>query len=103
MFSTDEWVLWYFGKLDFSQRGFAISGAVMFLSTQCIAHCLAILSGNMGVAEENLYTLSMKPEFVFPVFVQSPVAKHYFTARLVEEGNVYPDIRMEIKGVHRLS
>lgn len=100
MFSTDEWVLWYFGKLDFSQRGFAISGAVMFLSTQCIAHCLAILSGNMGVAEENLYTLSMKPEFVFPVFVQSPVAKHYFTARLVEEGNVYPDIRMEIKGVH---
>lgn len=100
MFSVDEWVDWYFGKLDFSQKGYGVAGAVMFMSTQCIAHCLAILSGNMGVADEHLYTLQMKPEFVFPVFVQSPVAKHYFTAMLVKEGAVYKDIRMEIKGVH---
>lgn len=100
MFSVDEWVIWYFGKLDFSQRGFGIAGCVAFLATQCIAHCLAILSGNMGVADEHLFTLSMKPEFVFPVFVQSPVAKHYFTAILVKEGSVYKDIKMEIKGVH---
>jgi hypothetical protein len=54
----------------------------------------------MGVADEHLFTLSMKPEYVFPVFVQSPVAKHYFTAKLVEEGKVFKDIVMEIKGVH---
>lgn len=100
MFAIDEWVSWYFGQLKFDQHAFGISGAVMFMSTQCIAHCLAILSANMGVAEENMFTLSMKPEFVFPVFVQSPVAKHYFTAKLVCEGSVYKDIEMEIKGVH---
>ena len=100
MFAIDEWVTWYFGKLLFTQEAFAIAGSVMFLTTNCIAHCLAILSANMGVAEEHLYTLSMKPEFVFPVFGQSPVSKHYFTAMLVKEGSVYKDIRMEIKGVH---
>lgn len=100
MFSIDEWVNWYFGDLRFSQEAYAIAGAVMFMSTQCIAHCLAILSCNMGVADEHLFTLSMKPEYVFPVFVQSPVAKHYFTAKLVEEGKVFKDIVMEIKGVH---
>ena len=100
MFSIDEWVVWYFGKLEFSQHAYGVAGAVMYISTQCIAHCLAILSGNMGVADENLFTLAMKPEFVFPVFVQSPVAKHYFTARLVKEGSVLKDIAMEIKGVH---
>lgn len=100
MFSIDEWVNWYFGDLRFTQEAYGISGAVMFMSTQCIAHCLAILSGNMGVADDMLYTLSMKPEYVFPVFVQSPVAKHYFTAKLVEEGKVFKDIVMEIKGVH---
>ena len=103
MFSVDEWVLWYFGKLNFKQKGFGVAGAVMFITTQCIAHCLAVLSANMGVAEDRLFTLSMKPEFVFPVFVQSPVAKHYFTAMLVKEGAVYKDIKMEIKGVHNVN
>lgn len=103
MFSVDEWVTWYFKDLRFTQEAYGIAGAVMFMTTQCIAHCLAILSGNMGVADENIYTLSMKPEFVFPVFVQSPVAKHYFTAMLVKEGAVYKDIKMEIKGVHNKS
>lgn len=100
MFSVDEWVNWYFGKLVFTQRAYGIAGGVAYLAVQCIAHCLAIMSGNMGVADEHLFTLSMKPEFVFPVFVQSPVAKHYFTAMLVKEGAVYKDIKMEIKGVH---
>lgn len=103
MFSVDEWVMWYFGRLTFSQKGFGVAGAVMFMTTQCIAHCLAVLSANMGVAEDKLFTLSMKPEFVFPVFVQSPVAKHYFTAMLVKEGSVYKDIKMEIKGVHNVN
>jgi hypothetical protein len=103
MFSVDEWVNWYFGHLTFSEKAFGVAGAVMFLSTQCIAHCLAILSSNIGVAEEHLYTLAMKPEFVFPVFGQSPVSKHYFTAILVQEGAVYKDIKMEIKGVHNKS
>lgn len=103
MFSVDEWVTWYFKELNFSQKAYGVAGAVMFITTQCIAHCLAILSGNMGVADENIYTLSMKPEFVFPVFIQSPVAKHYFTAMLVKEGQVYKDIKMEIKGVHNKS
>ena len=100
MFSVDEWVKWHFGDLTFTQEAFGIAGAVMFMATQCISHCLAILSANMGVAKDKMFVLSMKPEFVFPVFVQSPVAKHYFTAKLVCEGSVYKDIEMEIKGVH---
>ena len=75
----------------------------MYLSSSCIAHCLAILSANMGVSKDHLFTLEMKPEFVFPVFGQSPVSKHYFTAQLVKEGSVLPKIKMEIKGVHNIS
>lgn len=100
IFSVDQWVLDYFGKLDFSSKGFAIAGAVAFIASQVNAHCLGVLSGNMGVSKDKIHELQMKPEFVFPVFVQSPVAKHYFTAKLVCEGNVYAELEMEIKGVH---
>jgi hypothetical protein len=42
----------------------------------------------------------MKPEFVFPVFAQTPVAKHYFCSVSVKEGGVYKENEYEIKGVH---
>ena len=100
MFAVDEWVQWYFGKLTFEQKAFAVAGSVMFFATQCISHCLAMFSANMGVDERHLFRLSMKPEFVFPVFAQTSVAKHYFTFKLIKEGMVYAKPDPEIKGVH---
>jgi hypothetical protein len=101
MFSIDDWVKWYFnGDLRFDDEGFALSGAVMFIATQSIAHVLAVFSANMSVERENLFLLAMKPEYVFPVFAQSSVAKHYYTMQYVKEGNVHKKPEMEIKGVH---
>lgn len=100
MFSVDDWAIWKFGELRFDQEAYAYGGAVMFIATQCIAHNLAIFSANMNVERAKLFKLAMKPEFVFPVFAQTSVAKHYYTCTLVKEGNVYEDIEMEIKGVH---
>ena len=100
MFSVDEWVEWKYKKLDFSDEAFAYAGGVMFIATQCIAHALAIFSANMGVERSKLHTLAMKPEFCFPVFAQTSVAKHYYTCILVKEGNVYKDLDWEIKGVY---
>lgn len=100
MFSIDEWVTWYFGSLTFSDEAFAIAGAVMFIATQSIAHLLAIFSANMNVDRAKLFALAMKPEFCFAVFCQSSVAKHYWSWKLVREGNVFAVPEMEIKGVH---
>lgn len=100
MFAVDEWVTWYFGDLRFTDHAFAVAGAVMFVSTQLIAHAMAILSANMNVKRDKLFVLAMKPEYVFPVFAQTPVAKHYFCSQLVKEGAVYKKNKYEIKGVH---
>lgn len=100
MFATDHWVEWYFGQLRFDDPGYAVGGAVMFMATQSIAHILALFSANLGVERKRLFSLAMKPEYVFPVFAQTSVAKHYYTAMKVKEGSVYKDIKMEIKGVH---
>jgi hypothetical protein len=99
MFSIDDWVLWYRGSLPFDDESYALAGSVMFIATQCIAHCLAIFSANLGVEREKLHLLAMKPEFVFPLHCQTSVAKHYFASIAVKEGNVYPKHKSEIKGV----
>lgn len=112
MFSTDSWVFWYFEKANqrdnanlskkdlFTDKGYAIGGSIMFIATQCIGHMLALFSANMNVERSRLFSLQMKPEYVFPVFALTSIAKHYYTAMKVKEGNVYKDIKMEIKGVH---
>lgn len=100
MFSVDEYVTWYFGKLIFSDEAFALAASMMFIATQCMAHTLAILSANMNVKRAKLYTLAMKPEFSFPVFAATSVAKHYYTSIMVREGNVFDKLDLEIKGVN---
>lgn len=100
MFSVDEWVKWKFGEILFTDEAFAYSASIMLFSTQCIAHSLAIFSANMGVEKSKLFLLEMKPEFTFPVFAQTSVAKHYYTCRLAKEGNIYAVPKMEIKGVY---
>lgn len=101
MFSSDDWVRWYYnGDLKFTDRGYAIAGVIGFITSQAIAHVLAIYSSNLGVAKDKIFKMEMKPEYVFPVFVQAPVAKHYFTCILMQEGNVFDKLDYEIKGVH---
>lgn len=102
MFSEDEWVIWYFGELLFTDEAFAVAGAVTYLATSCIAHNHAILSANLGVADDMLFKLQMKAEIVVPVFCQTSVSKHYWGPVCMREGNVYADplADMEIKGVH---
>lgn len=100
MFSIDDWVIWYRGRLVFDDEAYALAGSVMFIATQCIQHCLAIYSANMGVERSKLLALAMKPEFVFPLHCQTSVAKHYFASISVKEGNVYPKHKSEIKGVY---
>lgn len=100
MFSCDEFVQWQFGDVVFNDDSFAFSGAVAYIATQCIGHGLAVLSGNMGVERDKKFLLAMKPEFLFGLHCQTSVAKHYFSAVMVKEGNVYKEIEPEIKGVH---
>lgn len=103
MFSIDEWVNWYYGDILFSDESYAKAGAVMYLATQCMAHNLAIMSANMGVETQKMFLCQMKPEYVFGPHFQTPVAKHYFCPKLVEGGDVFPEMQMEIKGVHLIN
>ena len=100
MFSVDDWVKWYFGRLHFEEQAFAVAGAIMFIATECISHSIAVFSANLNVKREKLFMAGMKPEFLFPVFIQTSVAKHYYTNKTVQEGSVFKEQEMEIKGVH---
>ncbi len=99
IFTTQEWVKWYTGSYKRTREGDAIWYAMTYLTTQCIIHVLAQLSGNLGVTKKDLHRLAMKNEYAFPVFSLTSRAKHYYAYMSAREGNVYSEYDDEIKGV----
>lgn len=100
IFTVQDWVKWYTGSIGFDSESNAVFYAVVYLATQTITHILALVSAGMGVREKHIHTLAMKNEFAFPVFVLTSMAKHYFAYVSAQEGNVYDEYDVEIKGVY---
>lgn len=99
IFTVQYWTTWYRGQLDFTDESRAIAATMVYLTSQLIRHILATISGNMGVAQKDITRLSMKNEYYFPVFVLTSRAKHYFAIIAAQEGNIFKEPEMEIKGV----
>lgn len=99
IFSVQYWTEWFTGAIDFSPESMAIANTMIYFSGETIRHILARFSGNMGVDAENLFRLSMKNEYYFPVFATTSRAKHYYAYVGAREGNVYKHLETEIKGV----
>jgi hypothetical protein len=100
IFTVQNWVEWYTGKVDFSPESFAVDYTMVYLATQSIIHVLAMLSTTLGVVPEKLNVLAMKNEFAFSVFSLTSMAKHYYAYKAAKEGNVFTELEEEIKGVY---
>lgn len=99
IFTVQDWAIWFRGKLDFTETSNDIASIIVYFSSQLVKHYLAVVSGNMGVVNEKIHNISMKNEYMFPVFALTPRAKHYYAYMSAREGNVYKEMELEIKGV----
>lgn len=101
--SYDKWVDWYFGYTAFSPEAVAISAAVMTINTQVIDHFLKVFARNMNIDSELTELIKMKNEYFWPVFTATNVSKHYFAEIVIQEGNVFGEPKLELKGVHLIA
>ncbi len=98
--ALDEWVKWYYGSFYINDKTIAIAGCVSFIAAQSIIHQLALLSSYMNIDKIHLNKLAMKNEFLWFIHVPAEVSKHYFAYTVMQEGNVFKEPDIEIKGVH---
>jgi hypothetical protein len=98
IYTVQDWLIWYDGKISFNEQAVNIGHAVSFLSSASITHILAKMSANMGVAKDQLHQYQMKSEFYFPVFALTSRAKTYFAHVGAQEGQVFTEPDLEVKG-----
>ncbi|QYV99010.1 hypothetical protein [Pseudomonas phage U1B] len=99
MFTLQWWVEEFFGKVTFSNEAKRLVFALVFLVSEVVMHILAIQSANMGVAKDKLRLFAMKNEYYFAVLALTTRSKHYFASQDAQEGVMFNESRMEIKGV----
>ena len=88
------------GRMMVDDETNRIAAVMIFLSAETITHILARMSANFGVETRRIHKIAMKNEFKFDIFVPTSVGKHYFAYISCQEGNIYIEYKMEIKGVH---
>lgn len=100
IFTVEEWIDWYFNDIPFSEEANGVFATMVFLSVSSLKHILAIMSANMGINPDRIHLIAMKNEYKFEVFVPTLNTKHYYALITYQEGNIYKNPKMEIKGVH---
>lgn len=100
IFTVQDWILWYRGYYTMDDGAIALIGAMTALASLTIIHVLALMSANFGIVEKHLHRIEMKNEYRFDVFVPTQLGKHYYANMGCQEGNVFEQHKMEIKGVY---
>lgn len=98
--SSQDWIHWFHNGYIIDNDSIAIAGATTYLITETIKHTLATFSANINVDKDMLNLLSAKNEYTWVVMALAAVKKHYFALPIIQEGTVYPEPELEIKGVH---
>lgn len=99
IFTVQDWMIWYNdGVFEFNDRTHAVYVSVVTLASATITHVLAKMSANLGIIKEHQSKIKMKSEYTFDVFIPTQLGKHYFACISCQEGNVYKDLKWEIKG-----
>lgn len=99
IYSVQQQVIWRYGKLVFGEDVSKFTNTVAFLTNSVVDNSLGCVAKQMGAVDEELFTLMMKNEYEFLVYLKANRAKHYATLMAAKEGIVFKDFKVEIRGV----
>lgn len=99
IFTTQSWVEWYLGQLDFTKGAYEISAFIVLMITLSLEHVFARLSVGFGMHKDDIGKISMKNEFLYPLMLSTPSAKHYVGKITIQEGKILKKPQLDIKGV----
>lgn len=99
IFSLQELIRWKRGKIDFEPESYQMNALVTFILSQSLEHVFARLSAGLGAEGKDVFRISMKNEFLYPILIATALGKHYLAIATFQEGSLLPTPRKDIKGI----
>lgn len=100
LFTVQRGVEWMTGNLDITMENMIVAETFGYIVSEITTHNLTSLVANIGVVDKvERRRLSMKNEWLYPVFNLTPRAKHYYGNAAIQEGVIFKHFERERKGV----
>lgn len=100
IFTSKSWIKWYTGDLRLTPAAYNITALIVYWLTKATAMMLRHLSFSCKIMGNDLKTMNMKNEFMFPVEILTSLKKHYVSLQKIQEGVVFGKLGLDIKGVN---
>lgn len=100
IFTVSRQVKWFMGNEGQTPQHIAAAGVSIYLVSKVITHSLFTLCAQMGIRTDNIRHLKMKNEFYMPDMLVTTKTKHYLATEKVQEGMVFKEPDLIIKGVN---
>ena len=98
LFTNMDWILWYSGNIMIDDRSTRMNVAMITLMSKFLEHVLAYMSASMNVDLVNIKLISIKNEFMYDLFLRTPMSKHYSGYVKYREGVLQDPYKFDLKG-----
>jgi hypothetical protein len=98
LFTNMGWVNWYAGNVELSRRASNFNAVVVSFASKFLEHVFGYMSASMGISADNLRILAIKNEFMYDVFLRTPISKHYAGYVRYREGVLQDPYKFDLKG-----
>lgn len=99
IFSTQSMVEWYSKRVTFTKPSYEINAFTVYLISRTLEHVFARLSSGFGMIGDDIKKIAMKNEFLYPIMMRTPIAKHYAGITTFQEGKLLAKPKKDIKGL----
>jgi hypothetical protein len=99
IFTVNDWVKWYCGHNEMSDRATRIASLIMYWLSKAISAYVFHTSYYRGAIGKFTSMIKLKNEYMFPILVRCDISKHYFALKTIQEGKFLSPPQLEMKGL----
>jgi hypothetical protein len=98
LFTNISWIKWFTHDIKVTETASRCNAAVVTLISKLLEHTFAYMSASMNIDISNMRTLSIKNEFMYDIFLRTPISKHYAGYIKFREGVRQDPYKFDLKG-----
>ena len=98
LFTNMDWVEWYQSSIKITTKSSRFNAAIITLISKILEHVFAYMSASMNVGLANIRTIAIKNEFMYDLFLRTPISKHYAGYVRYREGAAQIPYKFDLKG-----
>lgn len=99
LFTTRSWLRWYKHNTRIDSDAMAINALVVYFLSKATTNLQYQVSANFGACGPDLLTMTMKNEYMMPIELLTSLKKQYASILKFQEGVIYNEAKLDIKGV----